>query len=356
MATILDGPHLPITEDNHSGLIVIVTATAVAWTLTVLTIRIASVISVRTLFGLEEATVTISSILSVACSSAIFAAVGYGLGQRGTLVGPKHLDSVSKAVYSADLLYILALWISKEAMILLIRRLTPARQHHIACYIIGGIVSIWALASFFTVAIRCDTLAPWLSRNTDQCSNLFNRWLGIEIVGLLIEGLILALATYIIFNLQMPLKTKFRALIAFMTRLPLIAPAILRLIFLRSGLDASDFTFGMTKATIATQAALHYTVMAASFAYLKPFLSIFDSNMGATIKLDTVVSTSHQLPFNNQGNYSLAPVSRTVVHTQHRPSGEGRNNARSSSSDSNAPIILKTQTYEVRSEQMLSED
>lgn len=109
----------------------------------------------------------------------------------------------------------------------------------------------------------------------------------------------------------------------------------------------------MTKATIATQTALHYTVMAASFAYLKPFLSIFDSNLGATIKLDTVVSTSHQQHFNSQGSYSLAPVSRTVVHVQQRTLGNERNNVRSSSSDSHAPIILKTQTFEVRSEERM---
>ena len=62
MATILDGPRLPITDDNRSGLIVIITATAVAWTLTVLTIRISSVVSVRRPFGLEEAAVTLSSV------------------------------------------------------------------------------------------------------------------------------------------------------------------------------------------------------------------------------------------------------------------------------------------------------
>lgn len=42
---------------------------------------------------------------------------------------------------------------------------------------------------------------------------------------------------------------------------------------------SSDFTFSITPAVICTQAAMHYTIMAASFAYLKPFLSAFDSNI-----------------------------------------------------------------------------
>lgn len=57
-------------------------------------------------------------------------------------------------------------------MVLLIRRLTPARQHHIACHVLAGLASIWAVASLFTVAIRCNTSAPWLSWNTEQCPDL----------------------------------------------------------------------------------------------------------------------------------------------------------------------------------------
>ena len=86
-------------------------------------------------------------------------------------------------MYSADLLYILALWTSKSAMLLVIRRITRRTgKHRISCYIIGGfvLVSIWAVASLFTVAIRCDTSAPWSSRNTNQCSDLVCLLCGVE--------------------------------------------------------------------------------------------------------------------------------------------------------------------------------
>ena len=128
--------------------------------------------------------------------------------------------------------------------------------------------------------------------------------------------------------------------------------------YLKSGFDSNDFTLGITNATISTQAAMHYTVMAASFAYLKPFLSAFDSNLGATVKLDTVMNTygpsARQASdrMKSAASYNLKPVSQTGVTSQPENRREERKRQRDSSQDSNAPIIMKTQTYEVRTEQM----
>lgn len=57
-----DGPRLAITDDNRSAFIVVVTATLVAWTIVVLTIRVASKITARIGFGFEEVAVILSSV------------------------------------------------------------------------------------------------------------------------------------------------------------------------------------------------------------------------------------------------------------------------------------------------------
>lgn len=135
--------------------------------------------------------------------------------------------------------------------------------------------------------------------------------------------------------------------------------------YLRSALSATDFTLAITSAIICTQCALHYTVMAASFAYLKPFLSAFDSNLGATVKLDTAYGSSNPTARQGEsgqlksgGSYNLRPLgngrSNTGVgvgsHVDRQGEREERRRQRDSSQDSNAPIIMKTQTYEVRTE------
>ena len=103
---------------------------------------------------------------------------------------------------------------------------------------------------------------------------------------------------------------------------------------------------------IATQCVLHYTVMAASFCYLKPFLSAFDSGFGATIRLDH--HTGSQSYGKSQNTYAMKSMSRAgTVDTKKivRGTDAETERHRSSSQDSKAPIIMKTQTFQVHTEE-----
>jgi hypothetical protein len=114
--------------------------------------------------------------------------VKYGLGKSEDIVSESDDIAVSKvsqrlnsprlkitplqALYAADILYIVTLWWSKGATILLTKRLTPSRQHRYICYALGGFVTVWAIVSVFLVALRDDISAPWLDRSTEQFSQL----------------------------------------------------------------------------------------------------------------------------------------------------------------------------------------
>lgn len=56
------GPRLYITQDDHAGLLVIIAAVAVAWTLSVLVIRLLSKVNLKSEFGLEELAIIVSSV------------------------------------------------------------------------------------------------------------------------------------------------------------------------------------------------------------------------------------------------------------------------------------------------------
>jgi len=111
----------------------------------------------------------------------------------------------------------------------------------------------------------------------------------------------------------------------------------------------------MINALIATQFVLHYTIMATSFAYLKPFLSTFDSNFGATIKLDASTVSSYHQGSKNQGNsYLMKPMSRSDAAnestTRRATDADETRRDRNSSQDSNAPIIVKIQNFQMHTE------
>ena len=106
-------------------------------------------------------------------------------------------------------------------------------------------------------------------------------------------------------------------------------------------------------AVIATQCNMHYSIMSASLSYLKPFLAAFDSNFGASTKLDTIVATrsSERRGKSQTGNEESSSHWRSrngTGQTTTTPElGEAPMARREDSEDSEAPIILKTTTYTV---------
>lgn len=205
----------------------------------------------------------------------------------------------------------------------------------------------------------------------------FPRWAVVETISLLIECLVFAIASNIVYLLQISIDAKAKVIFAFFTRMPwvpsyqtsftrvmltfhsIIAPTIVRLVYLQQTLDKADYMFGMVNAIIATQCVLHYTVMAASFSYLKPFLSAFDSNFGATVNLDTVAGSQYAPGSRNKGkSYMMKSMSRSdkvdELRTPRAADIDETRRNRTSSQDSKAPIIVKTRTFQVYTEPMAS--
>jgi hypothetical protein len=113
----------------------------------------------------------------------------------------------------------------------------------------------------------------------------FARWVAIETSSLAIEGLVCALALWLVWNLQMSIQLKVAVVGAFLMRILTVLPVAFKLALLRSDLPSPDSTFNTTKVVIATQVTMHYTVMAATFPCMRAFLQAFNSGLGGTTGL-----------------------------------------------------------------------
>jgi hypothetical protein len=60
----------------------------------------------------------------------------------------------------------------------------------------------------------------------------------------------------------------------------IIIPTAFRMKLLKTFFESSDPSFAATNVTFVTIVVVHYTVLAASFAHLEPFLRAFNSNSG----------------------------------------------------------------------------
>jgi hypothetical protein len=115
----------------------------------------------------------------------------------------------------------------------------------------------------------------------------FANWATIEASSLAIEGLVCALALWLVWNLQMSVKLKVAVVGAFLMRTLIAVPTAFKLVLLRRDLPSPDSTFNITNVVIATQVTMHYTIMAATFPCMRAFLQVFNSGLGATTGLTT---------------------------------------------------------------------
>ena len=73
----------------------------------------------------------------------------------------------AQAGYSADLLYIIALAISKISVLVLLWQLTPVTSHRQLTLGVGLFIAAWTLASFFASCFQCPVPATWMILDQD---------------------------------------------------------------------------------------------------------------------------------------------------------------------------------------------
>jgi hypothetical protein len=129
-----------------------------------------------------------------------------------------------QASYITDILYIITLFFSKASTAFLFLRLTPGRGHSIAIWSTISLCVIWAFISILLVAIRCHPKAPWLDTTMPMCSSLFARWQFIAALDIVTEAALFAISLYLIWGIQMSLKSKTIVVTAFGCRLPYVPP------------------------------------------------------------------------------------------------------------------------------------
>lgn len=68
---------------------------------------------------------------------------------------------MAQAGYSAEILYIIALAISKASVLVLLWRITPVGVHRRIALISGSLIGMWTLASIFAAVFQCSVPDTW---------------------------------------------------------------------------------------------------------------------------------------------------------------------------------------------------
>jgi hypothetical protein len=171
----------------------------------------------------------------------------------------------------------------------------------------------------------------------DRCSNLVRHetillfdletnsfqstsWIAIGLVDVVIEVTLLVLPIYLVWPLQMPLKSKFLVTLAFSCRVAIIPVAILRLLSLHNSSGSTDYSFDIVLAIVYAQVEMHFSLIAATVPCLRPFLKAWNTGYLTT---QAVQVDRTRLP-GEDSSYALQSKGSTQGGTSQRNSYVGK--------------------------------
>lgn len=373
--------HSPVYTREYPA--VIAAAITTSWSVMVFCVRVYLRLSTKRSFGADDIACAVGMLIGLGSTSATLISVHNGLGNHQNAVSSILLQHFMQSTYAAALLYILAICASKCSAALLVARLKPGKRNSISRHWMTYFTLSWGVVATLLVAFQCNLPDPWNTLNRDRCSNLFAKWVFIEVLSCLIEVMLFGLAANMLWDLQMPFKSKALVLSIFSCRLLIILPTVLRIIYLKGVLADSDVTYNSVNLIIVTLVVLHYSLMAATFPCLKPFLAAFDKELLDTSKLQSPMmggSYSRSRRTQDRGyelhsvDKKLSRLSRTDpdfrLHDIHHAAGTSQTNVertavaagphrrerqhmdeRSTESDgSDVMIIRKTQEWHITTE------
>ena len=137
-------------------------------------------------------------------------------------------------MFASDIMYTLALFLSRLSVCLFFRRLSGSTEKRLLPNILTCVCAALGVISVSVVALRQEVMEPWVQNlATVSChhrqggfyfeANIdmqLHRWIVIEAFGMIIDSAIVAYPVRLVWGLQMRAGMKFWVLVGFGIRLP----------------------------------------------------------------------------------------------------------------------------------------
>ncbi|GAB1734190.1 hypothetical protein NU195Hw_g6690t1 [Hortaea werneckii] len=302
---------MPAFDLSYPGAyIVVVTVTAVIWSLLVLGIRLFLRLKVNGPLSWDDGCCIAATILACIHSVLTLLQLRYGLGRSAGMQPQTTINWSSFLLWLSGYFYYMAQALSMLSVCFLLARIVRHRKMAWGCYGIAVATVAWALAGMATTAFECGLPRPWETHDASaNCIDLWAMNSSLVITRALLETAnILMASAYIslrerkgikaesaaddhlyqsvimLWSLNMHLAPKLQTIAAFSMRLlgakpqkSILPPLLIRLHFNHVSLFSTDWPRARVPAVILGQVVIHLSVILTTVPCAKPFLRIFDS-------------------------------------------------------------------------------
>ncbi|KAH9814262.1 hypothetical protein Tdes44962_MAKER05699 [Teratosphaeria destructans] len=237
-------------------------------------------------FDVDDFVIAFATLLILSNSAADYVAMAEGLGTPWSEVQERRssVSALNEAVLAGVVTFILALYLSKCAMLCFLCRITKTPSQLKLFHICIAVIGTLGFISLFVASVGCrfDSGYYWaFYLNRTSCSSQGARWQVVTAFDVISEVVLLALPVHLVWGLQMPKTKKAMILIAFYLRLPVLGFTIGRYYYIGKLQHANaDPTKASAIVIIWAVVELSYAVAASTLCALKAFTESFSSGFG----------------------------------------------------------------------------
>ncbi|KAK0258167.1 hypothetical protein LTR91_020306 [Friedmanniomyces endolithicus] len=160
------------------------------------------------------------------------------------------------------------------------------------------------VASIVMVAVGCDAGRPWMQVES-ECTSLYDRWVVIESLGMLVEIFSLVLIVRIYVPLQIHWRAKVRGLSTFGLRMMIVVFVAYRLASLRDLHTSSNPPFAQVEIIAWTQAELAFSLITATLPCLLAFMGQLNSGWGTMNSQAVIAQSQNHSQKTGGGGYEM---------------------------------------------------
>ncbi|KAK0943336.1 hypothetical protein LTR29_005124 [Friedmanniomyces endolithicus] len=361
-------PFATVTEDDHGAGIIIAAAMGIAFTSSVLVVRVFIRKYVNVGWQLDDTTLAISTVslnlnlpwflfrliqsIKVLCwvqSSIVLAACADGLGKSLKLIPLQLQGRVQQLYYASNLLYLCAIDLSRISIVLFLRRLTaPSTYVRRFTEVLLVLISVSTSVFLLAAALQCGLSHPWVIVD-QKCSGWYIKWAIQAIVASIIELAIFAAPVWLVWQLQKNLKVKLEIVIWFGSRLLVIIFTATRLRTFDQAGFATDPLLQEATYICLTQAELSYSIIDATIPAARTLVTdlITYYNSGG---MGSAAST-HGSRGNTYQMRTLKSKSSGRRESEHGYLGNAQNQRDNGDADSQELIIRKEAATQIGREE-----
>ncbi|XBQ93925.1 hypothetical protein V6000_009380 [Aspergillus fumigatus] len=240
-----------LTPNDHGPIVSLSTFIFLSCTLIVVLAKIASMLYLKRSVPSVDIPIWICLIVAFDQSILIQIAVNRGMGKHRSEVPSDSLDAYNKLNYTAELLLLLVLALSKVSTGNLIRSISPSKSILRWGFMVQIGLGVWTLLALFGTAFQCR--APYWEYSPSRCIGKGAVVYPIMVLNMALDAALVVLPIVMLWNVQMPLVQRLKVSSAFASRSLVIVVNIVQMTYLKQYLNSTDSTWTIVSVTACNQ-------------------------------------------------------------------------------------------------------